>query len=290
MNKTFLGHLCAILAIIAMTMSANSLSFLVGYLSPVEKLIGALALSVLLLNLVYLPRHRLRKRSQEVSFALAGLFGSALWVYFRGLALNSVNTGFFAVAFAIVPIACVVALRITGKAARFRGGFLAGGGFALVGILLIAFATEGFQFDLVGILLTIAAAFSLGAFFAAYKSVVHTGHPIAILRRVLFWGLIFSIPLCFLSPFNPAHYLDLFELEAMLHMLLGAVALPCGAAIALGCSQKHLGAEHASAYLYALPVGPLLLAVLSGVGGLSTLAAIGAVSVIVGIVLSAGKR
>ena len=290
MNKTFLGHLSAILAIVAMTLSANSLSFLTGYLSTTEKLVGALVLGVLILNLVYLPRHRLRKRTQEFTFAIAGLCGAALWIYLRGMALSHVNGAFFSVAYAIVPVGCVIALRLTGKAARFRAGLLSGCGFAIVGIILIAVSVDGLAFDLAGLLLTLAAALVLASFVVAYKAVVHTGHPIAILRRVLFWGLVFSIPLCFISSFDASHYLDLLSLAPALHMLLGAVALPCIAALSLGYCQKHLGAERAAAYLCALPVGPMLLALLSGAGGMSTLSAVGSVMVIVAIVLSAGKR
>ncbi len=284
MNKTVLGHIAAIFAVCALAVSARSISALGEYLSSAEILIAALTLSILVLNIAYLPRHRVKKRSQELTFALAGLCGTALWFYLRSRALGYVTSNTFALTFALVPVGCALVLRITGRLSRVSGSCLAGFGFAAAGIL----ALSRFRLDyvLTGYLFMLGAAVSLAAFLACYKAVVHTGHGIAILRRVLLWGAVFSIPLCFIFDFDVESYLALFSLAPALHLLIGVSALPCAAALALGYSHKTLGAERSAAYLYALPIAPVVITAVSTGGSVGAFVFIGTVLIIVGITLS----
>ena len=290
MNKSIFGHLSAVLAIVVWALSSHSYSILRGYLSPLEIILAGVVLSCAVLNLIYLPRLHLKKTTQELGFILAGLFGVALWFYLESRARAIVSSDNFAVVFALVPLCCVLAGKISGKRPFVSGSFWGGVGFGAAGIALLVFSGGGFSSSLVGLAFCIGAALTLGAFFVSYKAVLHTGHIIAVCRRVLLWGFVFLIPLCFFFDFDIESYRAVLSPTPLLHLLIVGVAVPSVCYLAFGYAIKTLDPTRASGYIYAAPIASIVYSAVVNSHSVSSYVLVSVILIIIGITLTVKRR
>ena len=290
MNKSIFGHISAILAIVVWSLSSYSYSQLRHHLSPLEIMLAGILLCCALLNLIYLPRLHLKKTTQEIGFILAGLFGVALWFYLEVRARAIVSSHQFAVVFALVPLCCALAGKISGKRPFISGSFWGGVGFGAAGIALLVFSEGGFSVSLVGLAFCIGAALTLGAFFVAYKSVLHRGHVIAVCRRVLFWGFVFIIPLCFFMDSGIESYRAVFSLDMLPHLLIVGMAVPSVCYLAYGYAIKTLDPTRASGYIYAAPVASIIYSAVVHSHTVSSLVLVSVILIIIGITLTVKRR
>ena len=290
MNKSIFGHISAILAIVVWSLSSYSYSQLREYLSPLEIILAGILLSCALLNLIYLPRLHLKRTTQEIGFILAGLFGVALWFYLELRARALVSSERFAIVFALVPLCTLLVGKISGRRPFVSGSFWAGLGFALVGIAILVFIGQGFSYSLVGLAFCLGCAMTLGAFFVSYKSVLHRGHIIAVCRRVLFWGFVFLIPLCFFLDFDIESYRAVFSLDMLPHLLIIGVAVPSVCYLAFGYAIKTLEPTRVSGYIYAAPVASIMYSAVVNSHSVSSYVLISVILIIVGITLTVKRK
>lgn len=290
MNKNVFGHISAILAIVVWSLSSHSYSVLRGYLSPLEIILAGVLLSCAVLNLIYLPRLHLKRTTQEIGFILAGLFGVALWFYLEVRARALVSSESFYVVFALVPLCTLLAGKISGRRPFASGSFFAGVGFAVVGVLVLVFFGDGFSSSLVGLAFCLGCALALGAFFVSYKSVLHRGHIIAVCRRVLFWGFVFLIVLCFFMDFNIESYRAVLSLDMLPHLLIVGVAVPSVCYLAFGYAIKTLEPTRVSGYIYAAPVASILYSAVVHSHSVSSYVLVSVILIIIGITLTVKRR
>ena len=290
MNRSIIGHLCAILAIVVWPLSSYSYSRLGEYLSPLEILVAGTLTSVAVLNLIYIPRLHLRKKRLEAGFILAGLFGVALWYYLSGRTAASLPSGCFSVVYALVPICCLFVGKISGRHPFVSRSFFAGFGFSLVGILVLVYADGGALPSLLGVAFALASALTLGAFFVSYKSPLHTGNVIAVCRRVLLWGFVFLIPLCFFGNFDIESYRAVLSVDMLLHLVITCVALPSVSCLAIGYAIKTLDPTRASGYVYAVPIAAILYRAILHSRSVSSFVLVSVILIIIGITLSVKRK
>lgn len=290
MNKNLFGHLSAVLAIVVWSLSSYSYSVVRAYLSPLEIALAGMLLSAALLNLVYLPRLHLKKTTHEIAFILAGLFGVALWFYLESQARSRVSAEHFELVFALVPLCTLLVGKISGRRPFASGSFYAGVGFALAGTLILALLGTGISASLAGNLFCIGCAVTLGAFFVAFKSALHRGHIIAVVRRVMLWGFVFLVPLCFFFDFDIDSYRSVLSLTPLLHLFIVGVAVPSVCYLAFGYAVKTLDSVRASGYIYVAPVAAILYSALTRSASVSSYVLVSVILIIIAVTLTVKRR
>lgn len=288
-NKSVLGHLSALGCVILFSQAGVSYRVIRGYCSPLETVVCVMALAFLLLNLVYLPRLHLKKNSNELWFALSGLFiALSFYFYIKTPLSNSA----LSIVMTACPLLCACVTRLFIKGERLTAVFFIGFAFSLVGTFMISWGRIGeSRFTLIGCIYALLTALSLGAYFVAAKRVASFGHNIVqSARRVLFWVLVFLTVLVFVWNFNIQSYKALLTLTPMLHlMFLSFVCVGAGMSFWI-YSLRHIGSIKTASYMYALPVISVVAASLSGGVTINALTLIGVILTIVGITLSVKKK
>lgn len=256
MSKNTLGHAAALFAVFMWGMSGEAYSSLRAYLSPLEIILAGSILCFVVLNVVHLPRMKLKKATHELWFALAGFLGIALYFYLDCLSLSHSSKEAVSVIMTLVPLLCSILSGLILKTGKSGSDFFCGFGFAAAGIFLINYFKYGsFGFNLKGVTYSLCAALCIAAFFVVVKRIANMGYTTVVLvRRVFFWGIVFLIPLCFMMDFEASEYLHLTDLGVLIKLLFVGVAVSGSCYLSFAYSMRQLGAVKASVYTYAAPV------------------------------------
>jgi len=256
MNKNTLGHIAALFAVCMWGLSGEAYSSLRAYLSPLEIILAGIILCFAVLNVVHLPRMKLKKATHELWFALAGALGVALYFYLDCASRSHASKEAVSVVMTLVPILCSVLSGFVLKTGRGGSGFFSGFGVSAAGIFLINYFKYGsFGFSVKGVTLSFLAALCISAFFVVVKRILNMGYgALVLVRRVFFWGIVFLIPLCFMMDFEISSYMHLTELSVLAKLLFVGVAVAGSCYLSFAYSMRQIGAVKASVYFYAAPV------------------------------------
>ncbi len=291
MSKNFKGNAIALAAMCMWGLSGQSYAALRTYLSPIEIIVVGMLLSFAVLNVVCLPRLKLKKKTNELWFILAGALGVAGYFYFNYATLANTSAESYSVILAFVPITCSIASNILLKNEKSTAAFFSGFGFAALGIFLINFFKLGtFYVSLSGVLYGLVAAVCLGSFYAVLKRLTNIGgSAVQITRRVFFWGILMLIPLCFFMDFEIASYAYLLDIRLILHTLFVCIAVPSVCYVGTTYAVRQLGTSRTSVYLYAAPVVSILMYTFINGTAVTAHVLLGVVLTMVGLTISVNR-
>lgn len=253
-NHMLKGHLAALLTIFIWGTTFISTKVLLVDFQPVEILFFRFLVGLAVLFLVCPKRLKGTARSQELTFAAAGLCGVCLYYLLENIALTYTLASNVGVIISAAPFFTAILSRLFLKQEEklrihFFIGFLA----AMAGIGLISFNGSALEFNPLGDLLALLAAFVWACYSILTRKISSFGYPVILTtRRTFLYGILFMIPVLFVSDFkleltrfaNPVYFLNILFLG------LGASAL---CFVTWNYAVKRLGAVRTSIYIYLDP-------------------------------------
>lgn len=253
-NHMLKGHLAALLTIFIWGTTFISTKVLLVDFQPVEILFFRFLVGLAVLFLVCPKRLKGTARSQELTFAAAGLCGVCLYYLLENIALTYTLASNVGVIISAAPFFTAILSRLFLKQeeklrTHFFIGFLA----AMAGIGLISFNGSALEFNPLGDLLALLAAFVWACYSILTRKISSFGYPVILTtRRTFLYGILFMIPVLFVSDFkleltrfaNPVYFLNILFLG------LGASAL---CFVTWNYAVKRLGAVRTSIYIYLDP-------------------------------------
>lgn len=277
MDKKLTGHLLAIFTVAVWGTTYISSKILLTEFTPVELLftrfiMGSAALFIASPRIV-----RPRNIKQEITFALAGLFGITLYYLFENIALTRTFASNVGVIISAAPFFTVISEYFFSKGKEKAGrNFFVGFVIAMAGIYILSFKSHPMVVNPVGDLLALLAAAAWAVYSPLIKKAGTYGYGTVVsTRRVFEYGTVFMIPAMIFWGYRP----DLTKLAEPVYagnlLFLGF----CASALCFATwnySVKVLGPVKTSAYIYMSPVITLISSVIilhEPVNGLTLLGA-----------------
>lgn len=289
-HKQTAGHLSALLTILIWGTTFISTKILLADFQPVEILFFRFIIGFLILLVAYPKRLRTADYKQELTFAAAGLCGICLYYLLENTALTFTLASNVGVIISVAPFFTAILARLFMKSeGKLRAQFFAGFAAAMAGIILISFNGSKLEFNPVGDLLAVIAAFVWACYSILTRKISSFGYPVILsTRRTFFYGIMFMIPMLFFFDFqvNLSRFANITYLFNILYLGLGACAL---CFVTWNFAVKKLGAVKTSVYIYMVPVITVVTSVLILHEKLTVLAGIGTILTLAGLFLSEYK-
>lgn len=254
-TKTITGHAAAFITILIWGTTFISTKVLLQFFTPIEILFIRFLTGYLALWCVCPHRLSIRNKRQEWYFAAAGLCGITLYYLFENIALTYTLASNVGVIISIAPFFTVLFAWLFLHDGRPNIRFFIGFLIAMAGIMLISLGKEAsLRINPLGDLLAAIAAVIWAAYSCITKKISSFGHnTILATRRTFFYGLVFMIPVLFLTDFHVSTQ-ELLKLNVIWNLLflgLGASAL---CFVTWNSAVKILGSVQTSVYIYMVPV------------------------------------
>ena len=223
---------------------------LLEYMTPLDILLSRTVLGFLALCLIKPRVLRPKQRKDELLFALAGLTGAFGYYLAENTALEFADASFVSIAVSTAPLFTAalgfIVLKEKGFGVRFVAGFV----LAISGIALICLQEGPAHASAAGVVLCLIGALAWAVYSIIVKRLSNLGYEtIAVTKRTFAWGLLY-MALARLAvggayPFEALAQPVVWGNLAFLGLLASA-----GCFVTWGYSVRHLGAAHASAYIY----------------------------------------
>ncbi|MBS6397487.1 MAG: DMT family transporter [Clostridiales bacterium] len=289
-NKQTAGHLLALLTIIIWGTTFISTKILLVDFHPVEILFFRFIMGLLILILVCPRRLKGITRSQEITFAAAGLCGVCMYYLLENIALTFTLASNVGVIISVAPFFTAILTHLFMKdEEKLRPDFFIGFVVAMIGIFLISFNGSKLELNPAGDLLALLAALVWACYSVLTKKIGSYGYPtILTTRRVFFYGILFMIPALFLFDFKLelTRFADPVYLFNIVYLGLGASAL---CFVTWNFAVKVLGAVKTSIYIYMVPVITVVTSVVILHEKITVLAGLGTVLTLAGLFLSESR-
>jgi len=287
-NRT-MGHLASLLTIIIWGTTFISTKILLSCFQPVEILFFRFVMGLIALLLIYPRPLKGTSKSQELTFAAAGLCGVCLYYLLENIALTYTMASNVGVIISAAPFFTALLSYIFLKEEKPNINFFIGFAVAMAGIFLISFNGSKLELNPVGDLLALLAALIWACYSVLAKRISgYSCHTILTTRRIFCYGILFMIPPLFLFDFrldltrfaNPVYLFNIIFLG------LGASAL---CFVTWNFAVKVLGAVKTSIYIYMVPVITVVTSVTILHEKITALSAVGTVLTLAGLFLSESK-
>ncbi len=281
-----MGHLASLLTIIIWGTTFISTKILLVDFQPVEILFFRFVIGLTALLLVYPRSLKGTSKSQELTFAAAGLCGICLYYLLENIALTYTMASNVGVIISVAPFFTALLSHLFLKDEKPKTNFFIGFAVAIAGIILISAGGSKLKLNPVGDLLALLAALIWACYSVLTKKISEYGyHTILTTRRIFCYGILFMSPPLLLFDFNPdlARFANPVYLSNIIFLGFGASAL---CFVTWNFAVKVLGAVKTSIYIYMVPV----ITVATSVGILhekiTAPAAVGTVLTLAGLLLS----
>ncbi|MDD5953435.1 MAG: DMT family transporter [Oscillospiraceae bacterium] len=288
-NHTVAGHLLCLFTIAVWGTTFISTKILLVHFEPVEILFIRFLLGLLAL---FLARPKLLRGTtfrQELTFAGAGLCGICLYYLLENIALTYTLASNVSIIVSVAPFFTAILCRLFLKEESLHASFFIGFVVAIAGICLMNFNGGGWQFNPIGDLLSLLAAFVWGIYSVLIKKISTYGyHTVLVTRRIFFYGTLFMIPPLFLFGFrlDLSRFVDPISLGNLLYLGFIASAL-CFATWNL--AVNYLGPIKTSAYIYLTPVVTIVMSALILHEPITIFTILGALLTLAGLFLSESR-
>ena len=283
------GHLAAVLTAVLWGTTFISTKILLVDFNPVEILFIRFIMGYAALSLVAGKRIPFTGWREELPFIAAGISGITLYYLFENMALTYTMASNVGVVVSAAPLFTAILIHLVYKEEKFRPVFLAGFVVSMAGIFLISFNGSRLELNPIGDLLSVAAAV-LWAFYSVFsKKISGYGYSTVVMtRRIFFYGILFMIPAlpffgCKLEVGRFANPVYIFNL---IFLGMGASAL---CFVTWNYAVRVLGAVKTSVYIYMVPVITVVTSMIVLHEKITSLAAIGTVCTLAGLILSEWK-
>lgn len=253
MSETVKGHLSASITVMIWALTFISTKVLLKDFLPIEILFIRFLIGFLVLTVVSRRRLSFNGWSKEKYFMIAGLFGVFLYYYLENVALTytlAMNVGIIG---SVSPFMTALISRFVLKQGTIPKIFVLGFICSMIGISLISLSGT-LNVDPIGDGLALIATVCWASYSLIVKKISTFGEgTIAATQRIFFYGLLFMLPVLFLSidSLDVSRFAQLGNLSNLLFLGVGASAL---CFVTWNFSVKTLGAVRATVYIYTIPM------------------------------------
>lgn len=292
-NKRTIGHLAALLTIVIWGTTFISTKILLVDFQPVEILFFRFIMGFIALFIACPHRIKGVSRSEELTFAAAGLCGVCLYYLLENIALTYTMASNVGVIISVAPFFTAIMAHFFIKSEeKLKANFFIGFAVAIVGIVLISFNGSKFELSPMGDILAAAAAFVWACYSILTRKISGYGYPvIQATRRTFFYGIIFMIPALFFFDFKIGltRFADMTYLFNIVYLGIGASAI---CFVTWNFAVKILGAVKTSIYIYIVPVITIVTSALILKEPVTWISALGTLMAVAGLFISeySGKR
>lgn len=253
MSETVKGHLSASVTVMIWALTFISTKVLLKDFLPIEILFIRFLIGFLVLTVVSRRRLSFNGWSKEKYSMIAGLFGVFLYYYLENVALTytlAMNVGIIG---SVSPFMTALISRFVLKQGTIPKNFVLGFICSMIGISLISLSGT-LNVDPIGDGLALIATVCWASYSLIVKKISTFGEgTIAATQRIFFYGLLFMLPVLFLSidSLDVSRFAQLGNLSNLLFLGVGASAL---CFVTWNFSVKTLGAVRATVYIYTIPM------------------------------------
>lgn len=253
MSETVKGHLSASVTVMIWALTFISTKVLLKDFLPIEILFIRFLIGFLVLTVVSRRRLSFNGWSKEKYSMIAGLFGVFLYYYLENVALThtlAMNVGIIG---SVSPFMTALISRFVLKQGTIPKIFVLGFICSMIGISLISLSGT-LNVDPIGDGLALIATVCWASYSLIVKKISTFGEgTIAATQRIFFYGLLFMLPVLFLSidSLDVSRFAQLGNLSNLLFLGVGASAL---CFVTWNFSVKTLGAVRATVYIYTIPM------------------------------------
>lgn len=249
------GHLAAFTTIAVWSVTYISTKALLKDFTPVEILFIRFVLAVIALKLIAFKSVGFKK-SEQIYFALAGLTGPFLYFLIENTSLMYTTAVNVSIILTVTPMFTAIVTNFFYRDERkldfsFYLGFTA----AVTGLVLLSFkGAEDLSFHPLGDLMSVSAGIVWAFYSVLTRKINSFGYSTpAVTRRSFEYGLIYMIPLMFITGFDVGTEELTKPLNAMNIVFLGLMASALSFTL-WNFSVKKIGAVTAIIYIYITPV------------------------------------
>ena len=287
-RETFLGYLFAAITILVWGSTFISSKILLEYYSPAQIMLTRFLLAYIALWIVR-PKKLTLSMKQEIGFLLLGLSGCSVYFFTENIALIYTLASNVSIIVAAAPIFTAILAHLTGEEAFHRNtlwGFLIS--FAGV-ILVVCNGTFVLKLNPKGDLLALAAAACWSVYSVLFRRTTEGIDSLLITRRVLFWGLITTLPMVALEG---AQY-SFFPLQIPTvignFLFLGLLG-SCLCYVFWNRAFFYLGIVTTNSFIYIQPFITIIVGWLLLGEPISPLAILGAILITAGLIAAQKKK
>lgn len=226
----------------------------------------------------------------ELSFVACGVCAGSLYFITENYALLNTTVSNVSLLASISPLFTTLLCGVFYKM-KITGGVILGSLIAFVGVGFVVFSntSDTLEFNPLGDMLALCAAFSWGLYSIVVKRLIPLYNSFFITRKLFLYGVITALPILFMQK-EPYHLGELFNISAHPEFVLNFafLVLMCSVVSYLiwNEAQKILGSVTANNYLYGQPIITMVVGVLVLNDPLTAMGCAGCVLIIGGLVLS----
>lgn len=254
-SKETKSHILAFFTVFVWGTTFISTKILLKTFTPVEILFIRFAIGFITLIILYPKKVKIKEKTHEIYFAIAGITGVTLYYLFENMAINYSLASNVGVIVSIAPLFTALFAHIFLKSEKLKSNFFIGFIFAIAGIAIISFNGKFvLKLNPLGDILAILSAIMWGIYSVVIKRITTFGYKTIIVTRKMFlYGIIFMIPELFFMGFNVTISellmpVNLFNI-LFLSFLASAICF-----ITWNYATKVLGAITTNIYIYIVPV------------------------------------
>lgn len=261
-RKALFGHAIALLTILIWGTTYISTKIILRDLSPVEILFYRFTIGYGILWLVSPQFQRPTKAKDEWLFFSLGLTGITLYFLLENIALQYTQASNVGLLISAAPILTALIARLTKGGDKVNAGLIIGFAAAIFGIYLVVFNGKLIlKINPLGDILALLAALVWAAYSVLLKKVDTVYHPILVVRRTFFYGLLTILPclLLFKADLKAAHTI-VFSL--ILNILFLGVAASALCFVLWNKAARIIGIVNTSNYIYLVPLITMITSVI----------------------------
>lgn len=289
-NNLLAGHIAAFITILIWGTTFISTKVLLNSFTPIEILFIRFVIGYLALWIVYPHNFTLLNRKNEFYFILAGLCGITLYYLFENIALTYTLASNVGVIISIAPFFTALFNCLILKGSLPRPQFFIGFIIAMIGIYLISFNGQNLQLNPFGDILAIIAAIIWSIYSTITKKISSFGYnTIQSTRRTFFYGLLFMIPVLFISDFK-LELSQFYKFTNVLNLLFLGFGASALCFVTWNLAVKVLGSVKTSVYIYIVPIITTVTSVIILNENITKTAIFGIILTLVGLFLSEAKN
>lgn len=285
-KNTQLGHLFALFSVLVWGSTFISTKILLESYSPFEILFTRFILGFIAMWIIMPKFLGFKGIKQELLFAFAGLFGVTLYFLLENIALVYTYAYIVSILVVVAPFFTALINHFFLHDEKLTILFFIGFALSISGIALMSLPGNEISFDIRGYIMSLLAALTWSFYCIIVKKIsVYGYNTLLVTRRIFAYGILFLIP-C-LGVFDYHFDWERFSnpVNAFNILFLGLIASAL-CFVVWNITLKLLGVLKASAYIYAIPVVTVIVAVIVLDEKITILSCIGILFTISGLVLS----
>lgn len=287
-NNNILGHTLAFVSVFIWSALYVFVKILLNYYNPFELLVLQFIFGYLILLVIKPQKLVLKSKKEEIYFALCGLFGITIYNLFLNLALNYSLASNVSVIIATAPIWTLIFSIIFMKN-KIYINFIIGFVISIIGISMLSFQSLNIIIKPFGDFLALLSSIGWGAYAILVVKILDNKYDLLLCtRKIIFYGILFMIPLFYFLDFNPNLYY-LTNIEILLNMLFVSAFASGFCFIMWNRATFIIGAIKTNIYVYFTPIITILVSLLVLDEKMSLVASIGTVLTMLGILISQKK-